>query len=316
MSAPSKVACLGEITLDTIGSASTLSVDEIATYLTWCADTFGGRAANFLFAARRLGAAATLFGAVGGDFVATGYEERLVKESIDLRALFRVESARTPRVFLFSDSQSSRVYFSPGVVEEEQERFCEHLQVYLGAAAHRFDVACCTSWAARANEIFLSSVHARVKVYVPGHEVSLHSLESLRACVALADVVVLNRAEANVLEQRTGTMLGRVSGDKVVIVTRGSEGATVFQASGYSDIEAVKSANVVDATGAGDGFLAGVSIALGQGAPVVEACRYGAAVAALVVEQAGGQCEGLTIDSASHKYRAAYGRVPPWIEPE
>lgn len=42
--------------------------------------------------------------------------------------------------------------------------------------------------------------------------------------------------------------------------------------------------SVVDVSGAGDAFLAGVVYELKQGTPIVEACRTGAAMAALTIQ--------------------------------
>lgn len=88
-------------------------------------------------------------------------------------------------------------------------------------------------------------------------------------------------------------------GPKFVIVTRGAEGATVFDADSAVDVPAVR-ANVVDTVGAGDTFNAGVlaylslnnqlttaAIASMRAQDLVPALQRGAQVAAVTVSRAG-----------------------------
>ena len=73
---------------------------------------------------------------------------------------------------------------------------------------------------------------------------------------------------------------------QAVIVTMGGGGTGYYttQESGHVPVFPV---NVVDTTGAGDAFTAGVSVALGEGLALAEAVRFGNAVAGLCVTKPG-----------------------------
>jgi sugar/nucleoside kinase (ribokinase family) len=74
------------------------------------------------------------------------------------------------------------------------------------------------------------------------------------------------------------------AGARLVVCTRGVDGATALTADGFVDVDAQLVDDVVDTNGAGDGFFAGFLDAHLRGATVEEAMRAGAAHAAAVVQ--------------------------------
>lgn len=72
-----------------------------------------------------------------------------------------------------------------------------------------------------------------------------------------------------------------------VIVTLAERGALVLSAGTETVVAGYPAARVVDQTGAGDAFAAGLSIALADGSGLVEAVRFANAVASFAVEGVG-----------------------------
>mgnify|MGYP001362124209 CR=1 FL=1 len=112
------------------------------------------------------------------------------------------------------------------------------------------------------------------------------------ATLADADFLTPNETELEVL---TGLGTGEVElaarmmlkrPEQTVIVTMGGAGTRYFTAneSGHVPVFPV---DVVDTTGAGDAFTAGVSVALGEGLALADAVRFGNAVAGLCVTKPG-----------------------------
>lgn len=75
----------------------------------------------------------------------------------------------------------------------------------------------------------------------------------------------------------------RLSGIPRIIVTMGAKGAVYADLSGESGVCPAMRVNVVDTTGAGDAFFAGVAIGLTYGKTVEEACVIGTKLAASVI---------------------------------
>ncbi len=89
-----------------------------------------------------------------------------------------------------------------------------------------------------------------------------------------------------------------------VVVTLAERGARIFDGGRTHDVPGFRAARVVDQTGAGDAFAAGLALALADGTPLEEAARYANAVASFAVEGLG--TEGLG-DAARVQQRLAAG---------
>ncbi|MBK5114635.1 MAG: carbohydrate kinase family protein [Candidatus Heimdallarchaeota archaeon] len=74
--------------------------------------------------------------------------------------------------------------------------------------------------------------------------------------------------------------------ERVIAVTKGSRGATIYSNDGTTNIPIFK-VDVVDTTGAGDAFTAGMLYALTRGKSPKEAGRYAAACSAICIQELG-----------------------------
>ena len=109
------------------------------------------------------------------------------------------------------------------------------------------------------------------------------------------DCVVCNEQEAGMLfseemeslddEGLKELLLTRISQAQIsrMIVTRGEKGAVYAQADGQCGVCPARSVNVIDTTGAGDAFFAGVAIGLTYGKTLQEACEIGTRLSASVI---------------------------------
>lgn len=113
---------------------------------------------------------------------------------------------------------------------------------------------------------------------------------------ALCDYVTPNESEAAMLtglpvasleeaERAAAALLGR--GAKNVVVTLGARGALVKNATTTEHVAAHDAGPVVDTTGAGDAFNAGLAVGLSEGMDLVEAARFGCAAAGISVTRPG-----------------------------
>ncbi len=107
--------------------------------------------------------------------------------------------------------------------------------------------------------------------------------------------VVCNVQEAGLLfsedyagithEQLEGILCERLSqaGIPRIVVTLGSNGAVWADATGDAGFCPSQRVDVIDTTGAGDAFFAGVAIGLTYGKPIAEACEIGTRLASAVI---------------------------------
>jgi ribokinase len=111
------------------------------------------------------------------------------------------------------------------------------------------------------------------------------------AVYPLCDFMTPNEVEAAMLtgesdpERAADALLARGAG--AVVVTLGAQGALVKTPAIREHVAAVDAGPVVETTGAGDAFNGGFVVALAEGRDIVEAVRFGCAVAGISVTRPG-----------------------------
>ncbi len=107
------------------------------------------------------------------------------------------------------------------------------------------------------------------------------------------DALIVNVTEAGALSAARGLdgvdALAAAYPVLTLYVTAGSRGSTVYRGGQTTAIPPVRAAAVIDATGAGDAYSAGVIAALTQGMTATDAALIGSANASFTVEAVGAQ---------------------------
>lgn len=131
------------------------------------------------------------------------------------------------------------------------------------------------------------------KVYVPVTNMSIAA--ERRDALARIECLVCNEQEAGILfgesyeglapEEMRATLVGKVAqaGIRSMVVTMGSQGSVFATSVGESGCCPAQKVDVVDTTGAGDAFFAGVVAGLTSGKAMAEACAIGTALSASVI---------------------------------
>src|SRR5690606_34632392 len=92
-----------------------------------------------------------------------------------------------------------------------------------------------------------------------GQAMPLFDGDDLRDMIQLTDVLTVNDYEAHVVQQRTGLSMADISMDKqAVIVTLADQGSVLWQNGIATSIAPVKAEQVIDPTGCGDAYRAGL----------------------------------------------------------
>ncbi len=256
---------------------------------------FGGCAPNVAVAAARLGAGSALVGVVGEDFHSRGYADWLDACSVDRRALQVVAGERCGHSFLFRDGEGESLCLSQiGVAARQAEFSPDPATVAAGKVAvitYRFD-----RFTLRAAELARA---AGACVILSGALATAPDLAA--AFIDTADVLVCTEHEltqlvSSALFDDTHTLLRK--GLTAIVRTQGAEGASWQTSEARGHVPAVAPCCVVDPTGAGDGFAAGLAVGLAQEQALPQAIRLGACVASFVVEAVGCQTNLPTMKAA------------------
>ena len=108
------------------------------------------------------------------------------------------------------------------------------------------------------------------------------------AVIALGDYLTPNQSELQTLFGVGANQLERVplAAGQTLVLTAGSRGAYWCNESGTGQVPSF-AVNVVDTTGAGDAFNAGLAVALAEGQALTAALTFANATAALCVTRPG-----------------------------
>jgi adenosine kinase len=126
--------------------------------------------------------------------------------------------------------------------------------------------------------------------------------------IDLATYVAVNDYEAELLMERTGLNLENIAKRvSTLIVTRGELGAEIYTAGQRFDIPCVRVDNVVDPTGCGDAFRAGVLYGLSNGLDWPTIGRLSSLMGAVKIGHQGAQNHHLSRDEIDRRFKLAFG---------
>jgi adenosine kinase len=148
-------------------------------------------------------------------------------------------------------------------------------------------------------------------VFAPAQQIPAMSDEGLRTGLARAWLVVGNDYELEMIRERTGVTIDALRAHCVVAVTRGAQGSELHHHIGTVNIPAVPVEQVLDPTGAGDAYIAGLLRGLRAGLTLEVAGRMAALAGALAVGARGPQSHTFTEDEFRDRYRTAFGADLP-----
>ncbi len=148
-------------------------------------------------------------------------------------------------------------------------------------------------------------------IFDPGQQIPVFSGEELLEAMTGSAVVIANDYEIELICQqthKTRNELRALTG--CLIVTMGEEGSIVYEAGGQSRIGIARAERVVDPTGCGDAYRAGLLKGMNAGLPMPDCARMGAVCASFCVEHAGPQEQSFSLADFAARYQAAFGPLP------
>ena len=148
-------------------------------------------------------------------------------------------------------------------------------------------------------------------IFDPGQSIPAWDGDNLREMAEGSQALIVNDYELEMFRQKTGLdVAGLLALTPHLITTRGEQGSLLQMAGGAEEIPAVPARQVLDPTGAGDAYRAGLLKGLSQGLGWGDAARLGAVLASFSVEQQGTQEHRVEIKEFWDRYRENFGTPP------
>jgi adenosine kinase len=153
--------------------------------------------------------------------------------------------------------------------------------------------------------------HGLPFVFDPGQGLPMFSGEELLWFIARAHYVAVNDYEGRLLAERTGTPLETLAHKvKALIVTRGAEGSIIHSYGRTIEVPVAPPRRVVDPTGCGDAYRAGLLYGIARGLDWETTGRLAAVLGTLKIEHAGAQNHSADRTHIAERFRDAFGYLP------
>jgi adenosine kinase len=266
---------------------------------------YGGTAGNIAFNLRLLGEDPLVMATVGEDIDA--YLTRFVKLGIGTGHLKRIPGQFTAQGFITTDLDNNQITnFHPGAMNYAHEN---HVTRSLGARLAIIGPDGKQGMQQHARECAEQGVPF---LFDPGQGLPMFSGDELGELLRLADYVALNDYEGKLLEEKTGRKLLDIARDvKALVYTQGSRGSIIFAGGQRHDIPCVQAESVVDPTGCGDAYRAGLLYGISHSWDWPSTGKLGSVMGAIKIAHRGGQNHALPDEEIQARFKRAFG-YSPW----
>jgi adenosine kinase len=244
---------------------------------------YGGCAGNIAYNLKLLGGEPIIMATTGEDF--GPYSDRLTKLGLSQECIRQVEGSYTAQAFITTDLSDNQITaFHPGAMNQS------HLNDASAARDIKLGIVSPDGregMLAHCEQLHRASIPF---IFDPGQGMPLFNGDELMQMVRQADYVTLNDYEAELLQSRTGQTLQQLAEDvKCLIVTKGAEGSRFYRGSTVLQIPAAPVREVIDPTGCGDAFRAGLIYGISSGMDWNTIGRLASLMGAIKIECRGGQ---------------------------
>jgi adenosine kinase len=145
-------------------------------------------------------------------------------------------------------------------------------------------------------------------IFDPGQQIPVIKSDLLIEMLSGSRLFISNDYELEMIMRSTGlNKYDLLEKTQAIVTTLGDKGSIVCTREGETQVPVARAAGVLDPTGAGDAFRAGLIKGLLMGKRIVEAARMGAVSSSFSVQCQGTQCHTFTIDDFWARYETNFG---------
>lgn len=141
----------------------------------------------------------------------------------------------------------------------------------------------------------------------PSQQVPRLNGEQLRQCIDGAYLLVINKYESEIICKKVGIEPHELREMvNVLIVTQGKHGSEIFTQGTVTHVDVFPTDNILDPTGVGDAYRAGLLCGIAAELPLKLSAEMGSLSAAYVLEQVGTQNHSFTVEEFVTRFRTHF----------
>jgi adenosine kinase len=262
---------------------------------------YGGCAGNIAYNLKLLGGEPLIMATVGDD---SGlYLQRLAHLGLDASHVRQVAGSYTAQAFITTDLDDNQITaFHPGAMNHSHaNRVPADQGIALGIVAPDGR----DGMLEHARQFHEAGIPF---IFDPGQGLPMFSGPELLDFLRLADWCTVNDYEAKLLCERTGRGLEALAREvRALIVTLGAKGSEIHADGQRLEIPCVAPEALMDPTGCGDAYRAGLLHGIAQGWDWQKTGRLASLMGAIKIAHRGGQNHKLSRAEIAGRYRQAFG---------
>ena len=263
---------------------------------------FGGCAGNIAYNLALLGERPSVVATLGED--GTDYVQRLDGFGIGRASVTIVPGRLTAQAFIITDLDNNQITaFHPGAMMDAHVNRID--------AADDVRIAIVAPDGPKGMLQHAETLHQAGIPFIfdPGQAMPSFSGDQLEYFIERATYIAVNDYEGAMLAERTGRPLTDIAGDvDALIVTQGSQGSMIHTGDEQLKVPAVRPRRVVDPTGCGDAYRAGLLYGIMNGLDWERTARLASTLATAKLENHGAQNHCPSRQEVFARCADSYGR--------
>jgi adenosine kinase len=260
---------------------------------------FGGTAGNIAYNLQLLEGKPLMMATVGEDF--STYANWLNQNNLNTAHVKTIANTFTAQAFITTDIDDNQITaFHPGAMMESHQnsvKDAKNVTLAIIAPDGRDGMF------QHAKECFDAGIPF---MFDPGQGLPMFNGEELLHFIEMADYLAVNDYESQVIQDKTGLNLAQLAAKvKALIVTLGGEGSHIYADGQRYEIPCVIASKIVDPTGCGDAYRAGLLYGIANGWDWLTCGRLASTMGAIKIASRGGQNHRPTREEIEDVYAQA-----------
>src|SRR5882757_5091009 len=263
---------------------------------------YGGCAANIAYGLNLLGDRGIAMATAGHDFAP--YRERMVSQGLSVEYIKVVDDAFTAQAFITTDLDDNQITaFHPGAMQ-----FAHLNKVADAGSKVGLGIVAPDGRQAMIEHAAQFAAASIPFIFDPGQGMPMFGGDELKAFIRQARWVTLNDYEWSMLQEKTGFTAADVASQvEALIVTSGAKGSVIHTGGRTLNIPCATPKAVIDPTGCGDAYRAGLIHGLLRGQDWETIGRTASLMGAIKIESRGPQNHRFTRTDFDRRYRDNFG---------
>ena len=263
---------------------------------------YGGCAANIAYGLKLLGDRGIAMATAGHDFAP--YRERMLSQGLSVEHIKVVDDTFTAQAFITTDLDDNQITaFHPGAMQ-----FAHLNKVADAGSKVALGIVAPDGRQAMIEHAAQFAAASIPFIFDPGQGMPMFGGDDLKAFIRQARWVTLNDYEWSMLQEKTGLTAAEVAAQvEALIVTSGAKGSVIYTGGRTLNIPCAKPKAVIDPTGCGDAYRAGLIHGLLRGQDWETIGRTASLMGAIKIESRGPQNHRFTPTDFEQRYRENFG---------